>query len=518
MQPGSHSKNLKKSTLSGFSWQITSYITQAVMQVIVVAVLARLLTPEDFGLLGIAIIVVDFAALFSQLGVGPALIQRVEITAKHIRAGFTLSMILSFLLSLLVIGISPFAAVFLENPQVTKVLSVVSLNFFFAGFGVVAESLIKRDLQFQKLMKARVGSYLLGYALIGITLAFMGKGVWALVWATLGQSLIYSLLLYIQKRHSLLPSFRLHEIRELLFFGGGFTLARMLNYSANQGDYLVVGKMLGTAALGLYTRAYQLMMIPAKYFSQVLATVLFPVMAKLQNEQQRLTKTYLSGIASVALVSAPLGALMIISAPEIVRVVLGEKWVEAIIPFQILTLGVVARASYKIDDALAKALGVMYQRSLRDGIYAAAVVGGALLGLRWGLTGVAIGTLAAVIINYVLAVQMSLRLLHCSFSEFIKALTPVLYPTVVVAAAATLTRALLNIFSLPDWFVLVLTTLLSGLSLFLLFLLRPQTVGVYGIITLKKFLPLLPVKIVPRGLTQWVLSKLDKRETILENE
>lgn len=501
-------ENLTKSTLFGFAWQYASFISQAVLQIIVVAILARLLSPEDFGILGIAMIFVGFAELFSQLGVGPALIQRSDLTPTHIRVGFTLSVLLSLVLTLIIMGGSPLAALFLQNDNVIDVLHVVSFNFLLMGFGVVAESLLKRNLQFRKLMLANVGSYLFGYAVIGIAMASLGYGVWALVGATLGQSLFKSILLLILNPHSVIPSLARREMRELLFFGGGFTLARFLNYSANQGDYFVVGRMMGPVALGIYSRAYQLMMLPAKYFGQVLTVVLFPVMAKLQDDRSQLTKTYLTGIAMVTLVSAPLGALMVATASEIVEVLLGPKWSDTVIPFQILALGVVARGSYKIDDSLARALGAMYRRSVRDGIYAAAVVLGTLIGLRWGLAGVAIGVLGAVVINYILALRMSMNLLDCSWLQVTKALSPAIYPTVVVAVVATFVRSVLHAYGLPAWFILGTTTLMSGLSLAGLYVLQPQILGFYGTKTLKRFLPLLPVQIFPRTFSQWLLAKL----------
>ena len=436
-------KNLTKSTFSAFGWQFTSLIAQALLQLLVLAVLARLLSPDDFGVVGIAMIFVGFAALFSQMGVGPALIQRSELTPVHIRVGFTLSVLLSLVFTILILATAPLAAVFFKNDQVTDVLYVVSFNFLLAGFGVVAESLLRRNLKFRKLMWANVWSYLIGYALVGIILAWLGYGVWALVGATLGQSLLKSVLLLMYNPHPIIPSLARREMRELLFFGGGFTLAHVLNYSANQGDYFVVGQIMGAEALGIYTRAYQLMMLPAKYFGQVLTVVLFPVMAKLQDKRQQLTKSYLASIALVTLVSAPLGVLMVTTAPEIVKVLLGPKWSNTVVPFQILALGVVARGSYKIDDALARALGVMYQRSVRDAIYAAAVVLGALIGLRWGLTGVAWGVLGAVVLNYILAMQMSIKLLDCSWSQVIEALLPAIYPTVVVAVVSISVRSLL---------------------------------------------------------------------------
>jgi PST family polysaccharide transporter len=196
-------------------------------------------------------------------------------------------------------------------------------------------------------------------------------------------------------------------------------------------------------------------------------------------------------------------------AAEIVQVVLGPNWSDTVLPFQILSLGVVARGSYKIDDSLARALGVMYQRSLRDAIYAAAVVLGALIGLRWGLPGVAFGVLGAVIINYVLALQMSKKLLDCSWSQIIKALIPAIYPTIVVAVVSISVRSLLQAFGLPAWLILGATVLISGLSLMVLYLLRPQILGFYGIETLKKSLPSIPVQIFPKTVSKWFLAKLD---------
>jgi PST family polysaccharide transporter len=195
-------------------------------------------------------------------------------------------------------------------------------------------------------------------------------------------------------------------------------------------------------------------------------------------------------------------------ASEIVEVLLGPKWSDTVIPFQILTLGVVARGSYKIDDALARALGVMYQRSVRDAIYAAAVILGALIGLRWGLPGVAFGVLCAVVLNYVLALQMSIKLLNCKWSQIIKVLSPAIYPTIIVAVVSISVRTLLHAYGLPAWFTLGTTTLMSGLGLIGLYLLRPQILGFYGTKTLKRLLPMLPKQIIPNTLSLWLIAKL----------
>jgi len=502
-------KNLTKSTLFSLGWQYISVFTQALLQIVVLAILARLLSPEDFGLLGIAMIFVGFAALFSQLGVGPAIIQRSEITNTHIRVGFSLSLLLSVVLCLVLWAFTPLAARFFNNERLNEILPIISLNFIFTGFGVVAFSLLKRNLQFHKLMWVDVGSYVFGYAIIGITLAWLGYGVWALVWATLSQSILKSILQFISHPHPIIPSLSRPELRDLIQFGGGFTLARVLNYGANQGDYFVVGRVLGPESLGLYTRAYQLMMLPGKYFGEVLNTVMFPVMAKIQDERPKLLKTYLTGIAMVSLVCIPIGILMVTVAPEIVEVILGSKWLDVVIPFQILAIGVLPRVSYKIDDTLAKALGQMYRRSMRDAIYVVAVVIGSLLGIHWGLPGVAFGVLCAVIVNYILATSMSLNLLSCSWSEFFRAQAPGIYLAIVVTIVAVSTRFLLIANGFSPLIILLITLVVTGVSIFGLFISRPQTFGAYGIEVFRRIFSLLPDQLTHRSFPQWLEARMN---------
>lgn len=474
------------------------------LQLMVLGILARLLSPEDFGLLGIAMIFVGFAALLSRLGVGPAVIQRKELTAEHIRVAFTLSILVSIALTLILWVATPFIASFFGDDELTKILPIISLNFFFAGFGVVSESLLRRELLFNRLMWATTGSYVIGYAAIGIALAYSGFGVWALVGATLGQSIVKSALLFVLQPHSVVPSLARRQVRELLHFGGGFTLARILNYSATQGDYLVVGRVLGPASLGIYTKAYQLMMLPGRYFGDVLSTVLFPAMAKIQNRQDMLTKTYFSGAAMISIASAPMSVLMVVLAPEIVHVLLGPKWLETIVPFQILAVGVLMRVSYKLDDALARALGVMYRRSLRDAIYAITVVVSCLIGSRWGLPGVATGVLGAVLLNYILATRMSMQLLSCSWLDFVEAQKPGVLLAVFVFFIAAPTRSALLANGLSALFTLVITLVVCAMGFASLLIVRPQLLGVYGMEAVGHLLSTMPAHRFPAPVTQWL--------------
>jgi len=506
-------QNLSRLTFFGFFWQYASVFTEAFLRLFVLAILARLLSPKDFGLLGMASIFVGLAALSSQLGVGPAIVQRSSLTPNHVRAGFTLS-VFTGLVILLILWISaPFIARFFHTDGLASVVKAVSLSFVFDSLGVVAEALLRRDLQFKKLARINIEGLILGYASIGILLAWLGFGVWALVGATLGRSLSNSILLLLSQRHPMKPLLSRRESRDLLYFGGGFTLARLFNYAAMNGDYTVVGRVLGAEAVGTYTRAYQLMMLPASYFGQVLNDVLFPVMAKIQNEARRLTRTYLSGVAITGLVSAPLSVLMVIMAPEIVTVLLGSKWSDTIVPFQILSIGIFSRVSYKMDDSLARALGAMYRRSVRDAIYAGAVVSGAWIGLHWGLPGAASGVLCAVILNHILAMRMSLGLLRCPWPELLKAQVPGVLLSIVVILVAFPTRSVLYASGVPSLFILIITTLVSGVSLAGLFLLRPQIVGAFGINALFVLFRSMPEHLSPRIASQWLDARMKRAQS-----
>jgi PST family polysaccharide transporter len=214
--------------------------------------------------------------------------------------------------------------------------------------------------------------------------------------------------------------------RELMYFGGGFTVARLANFAALQGDNLIVGRWLGPAALGLYGRAYQLMSVPAVLLGEALDTVLFPAMARVQQEPQRLANAYRRGVALVALLMCPLSVVLAIAAPALLTVVLGAKWNAVILPFQVLTLGMLFRTSYKLSDSLARATGAVYRRAWRQIVYAGSILGGSWIGQHWGITGVAAGVVGALTINFLLMAHLSTRLAQLPWRGFAAAHLPAL--------------------------------------------------------------------------------------------
>ncbi len=488
---------LIRSTLSGLGNQYTGTLITGLGQIVVTAALARLLSPKDYGLAGLAAVYVGLASVLAQFGIGVALIQRAELTPRYIRAGFTASILLGVSATTLVWLTAPLAAAVLGNNELIPIIRGLSFTFLIANPGFVAEALSQRSLAWRRLMWVELTGFMLGYALPAVVLAAAGYGVWALVGSALGQHLVRTAVLLKLQPHPKWPRIG-PEIRELLLFGSSFTLARIFNYTAGQGDNLVVGRVLGIVSLGYYSRAFKLMLILVTYFATVVTKVLFPTMSRLQSEPDRLRSAYLTGAAVLGLVSAPLGALLVVLAPEFVGVMLGPKWAPAIVPFQILTAGIMLRNVYLMAYCLDGAVGAMRKRTVRDGIYALAVVLGSLVGSNFGLAGVATGVLLAIGVNYFVGAAMSLSMVGATWRDYARSQLPAFGLGLLTAAVAYPLRLGLLAAGFSQLIVLGVTGCISLGAIGLLYVLRPAVIGEYGNMALRHFAAALSSRLDPR--------------------
>jgi O-antigen/teichoic acid export membrane protein len=398
-RPGA-ARGLTKRALGGMFWTFSGTGLLAVVQLCVIMALGRLLTPADFGLMGAAAVVIALSQIVSQVGVGPAIIQRREVSPAHIRVAVTLSGMLGLLLGVGVWLGAPAIAAFYRIPAVEPVLRGVAFLFPLDGLNTVAKSLIVRQLRFRLYVVLDLASYVLGYAVIGVLLAWNGYGVWSLVIANLSQVGVRMVAMFVATRHPIRPSFDLRAAQDLLSFGFGHSLAQIGTVLSEQGDNLVVGRWLGPTALGVYGRAYTLMVMPASAFGRIVNRVLFPVMAQVQDERARLGSAYERALAVVALVSLPIAAYLWVVAPEFIPVILGPAWSAVVLPFRLFSISLLFRMSSKISDACTKAAGAVYSRALRQGAFAAMVLLGAIIGQHWGVGGVAVAVSVAMGINF----------------------------------------------------------------------------------------------------------------------
>ena len=480
-------------TLGAMLWMLSGKTIQNIFKLLVMVILARLLLPADFGLASLAMLVANFATSLSVLGMGPAVVQRSNLEARHIRTAFTFSVALGFFLFVLVVLLAPAISSFFEMEGLTPILYTLAVTLPLANASVVAHSLLRRELQFRAIAIREVVAYLVGYAVVGVTLAALGFGAWALVAAAMGQILTQTVLMLVARPHPKRPLFDTEALRDLLHFGAGVTLRRLATFWAARGDKLVVGKLLGVDALGFYGRAHALAQTSVTVFSRVMDTVLFSAMARIQSEKDRLFVAYRRGVAFTGLAFLPASGILFLLAPEIVTVLLGPGWEDAVVPFQVLSIGIFLRPSYRMSSTFALAMGHAYQSAWRTAVYAALVFGGAGVGARWGLPGVAAGVLAALGINVLLSTQLTLRLLSMGWVEFLRALGPGAFVAIVAFVETWIVAEGMRSLGATPVLTLLIAVVTVGVTLLLLLLAAPGLVlGPDGRWMLKSIAPYLP--------------------------
>ena len=436
--------SLSRRTAGAFAWRFTSETSKLALQLSVQITLARLLPVEAFGLLAVAMLVINFGTRLYEIGTGPAIIQRLALTDVHIRVAFTLSLLSGTLFTLIVwLGAPAIASLFRAEP-VTPVLRVIGLVFLIGSISTTAESLLQRRMDYRSLLTIEIVSYAVGYAAVGIGLALLHQGVWSLAWATLSQAALRSTMLLAKVRHPARLSLAGREVRDLMNFGIGMTLSRIASFSAQNADYFVVSRWLGTVALGLYSRAYQLMLLPIYQFSSIINVVLFPAYSSIQDDCARLRHGYLASITAASMVAFPAFTMLAIVAPELMTGVFGPQWSGAARPLQILCIAGAAYCIYSLADSLTRAKGALYVKFLYQSIYALCVFGGAMLARSRGISGVAVAVLGATVVAYLLMAHLSLRLTHTGWRPFLHAQLPAIAICSVVAAAGILVASLLR--------------------------------------------------------------------------
>ncbi len=428
-------RGLTQRAIGGMFWTFSGTGVQVVVQLLAIMALGRLLTPAEFGLMGAATVVIAFSQIVSHVGVGPAIIQRRELNPTHVRVAVTLSCTLGVLLGAIVWVGAPALAAFYRMAELEPIFRAVAFLFLLDGFNTVAKSLLTRELRFRLYIALDAGAYVLGYALVGVVLAWYGYGVWSLVIANVAQVTVRTIAMYLATRHSIRPSLNLRAVRELLSFGFGHSMAQIGTLLSQQGDNLVVGRWLGAAALGAYGRAYSLMVMPASAFGRIINRVLFPVMSQVQDERDRLANAYERALAVVAFISLPLSAFLWVVAPEFIAVVLGPAWAGVVLPFRLFTVSLLFRMSSKISDACVKAAGKVYSRALLQYAYAAMVVLGAIVGQRWGIAGVAVAVSVAMGLNWLSMAWLTRSVTGLSWRRFGQAQVPAALLAAVVGAS-----------------------------------------------------------------------------------
>lgn len=417
-------KDLVRSTFKRAIWLFSSFGLESILRLVVVAILARLVTPEAFGIVAAAMAVLAIAETIAKLGINAAVIQHPTLDSQHIRASVMLALTLGTVVGLGIWLLSPLLESFFEMPALGPVLTAFAVALPFRNLMYIWQAMMERYLRFSALACLELVSYLFGYAGLSILLASQGFGAWALIGGILGQMALRLLLMVIMQRLPVWPIFTRKPYQDLLTFGAGQTAGSFANMGASIGDRLVVGHTMGAATLGIYDRAVQLMLTPTRVMGEVGDRVLYATMSGMQRDVERLRSAYLKSASLICLVSMPLSVLLFIWAPWIILLLLGPEWTQAIVPFRILTLVMSLRVLTRLNDSLTRASGAVFRRAWRQAFYAVLIIGGCWLAHPFDLKGVTAAVCLAVLVNFMMMTNLSLRVLGLGWSRLALSLVP----------------------------------------------------------------------------------------------
>lgn len=456
--------NLKKQATIGILWAGISQFSTQFFRFAVTIILARLLFPEDFGLIGLAAIFIGVVTTVNELGLSAAIIQRKEINESHLSTSFWVSVILGIALCILTIVVSPFVADFFQEKSIEPILVTLSFVFIIVSFAVVPEALLVKNLNFKKIALVEVGAEISAGS-IAIILAFSGFGVWSLVWRMLLGNFIRVILLGIIYPWRPSIHFSYKSFQELFGFSINVTGSQVLNYAQANVDYLIIGKFLGALSLGYYTIAYQLITFPLKRISWVITRVTFPAFSLIQENDEKLREGYLKVIRYISLVTFPMIAGLFMVSPEFVVLVLGEKWSPAVLPLQILCIAGAVRSVATTTGSILLPKGradIGFKWNL---ITLILLTIGVLMGVSYGIVGVAIAVTVIVIFMYTIIQIITNRLIGLDSISYLGAIYPATMGSILMMAVIGLFKWIsFSIYELDTILILVGSIISGGIT------------------------------------------------------
>lgn len=382
-------------------------------------VLARLLVPEDFGLMAMAMVVVSFTWWFLDMGFGSALIQRKDLTEAHKSTAFWSNVIIAFLVCLILILVSPLVAQFFRAEALTPVLIVMSLSVALGSPESTLTALLQRDFKFKTIALRKVLGMFLG-GITGILLAISGFGVWALVGDSLIRSFSGSLLLFVQSDWKPKFIFSKEAFFELWIFSQPLIGSRLLNFFNRNLDTIIIGRCLGSVPLGLYNIAYQFVLLPLTYVTRSVASVLYPGLSTLQNDEGKFQNLYLKSLQTVVFVTFPMMTVVALASSILIPLILGEKWVPSV---PIIPLMCIVGQVQSIQGLMPAVLQAKGKTSLILRYHLFSVIGNSLafiIGVKWGIHGVAVCYVIVTVAMFPFINNLVLREINLSWCIFLK--------------------------------------------------------------------------------------------------
>lgn len=358
------------------------------VSIVATAILARLLSPQDYGLIGMVAVATNFIVMFKDLGLATATVQKSEITAEQISTLFWVNLTLSVVTMLVMVVLAPVIAWFYGDSRLTLIAIVSAIGFLIGGMTVQHEALLKRQMRFMALSAVALAAMVGGYV-VGIFFAWYGFGYWSLVYSQLALLTIDAVLVWMLCGWRPGLPRRNTGVRSMLSFGGNITGYGTVNYFSKNADNLLIGRFWGPQSLGLYNKAAQLVGLPTDQVHEPVMAVTVPALSRLTDSPERYRKAYLRIMEKVLMLVMPVVALLIVASDWLVGIVLGAQWRGAAPILVFMGLAGLIQPLINTAGSL-----LVTQGRGRDLLYWSIIsaplsIISIVVGLPWGATGVA---------------------------------------------------------------------------------------------------------------------------------
>lgn len=412
------------SNKKNIGWVGLAQGSRVLLQLAGLLLLSRLLAPTDFGLVAMAMVVVNFANLFRDMGITAAVIQRPALTATTQATAYGLSVLAGVLIALLVVLFSPLVAYFFKAPDLKWLLIAIAAAFPIASAGAVHQALLERDLRFAVVARIEMTSGIAAL-LLALWSAWLGAGAYAIAVQTVANATLSTL--QFSRASSWRPALKgcsRSELAGIWKFSGGLIGFNLINYFSRNADSMIIGRTLGAGVLGAYSLAYRLMLFPVQNLTLVASRALYPVLSRRQSEPAAIAQIYLRTLSLIALVTAPLMAGVFVLRYPLAEVVFGPQW--STVPALLTWLAPVG-----FIQSLTSTTGTIFMALGRTrllfwvGVIGAVLqVSAILVGSLWGIQGIVFCYFLANVVNVMPSLGVAVRLAGAGVKPVLLAVLP----------------------------------------------------------------------------------------------
>jgi O-antigen/teichoic acid export membrane protein len=435
--------------LSGLAWKVASQVFRQLARVAVVVILARLLTPAEYGLAAMVLVFSSLVLIFTDLALGAALVQREVLTERDRSTVFWTSVAAGVGFTALGIALSWPLAAFYGEPEVQPLFAALSVSFLITALGTAHSALLNREMRFKSLeLRMMAGTFVGGT--VGIVVAFAGYGAWAIITQQLAIAFVSTALLWAFSPWRPRLAFSLASLRSLGGFSANVFGTRVLFYLNRKLDHMLIGRFLGASALGAYAVAYNVMLMPLSRIAQPVVEVLFPAMSRIQDDRPRMAAMWLRANRLIGAISIPAMVGLMLVAPEFVATLFGERWEDAVPVIQILAWVGLLQSLQRLNSAVLLACDRSATLLRYSVVVLAASVAAFVAGLNWGIVGVAAAYAVSSTLVEPYYAWLTARAVGVTATDYLRTLAGIGQATAGMALVVTAAKLWLLPESLPE--------------------------------------------------------------------